>query len=380
MFRISHPAPWEGIGSDITEAIAHNPPHPQPIHQRGGERRNQAVAQQGDGHGGGDGPPGPAELPVQRIDQHPRARPETRGTDERDERGGGHEPGAVNLLHMSHRAKFNAGPEILAEADTVIIPGPGVHGPRQEGTLPRPHPGARADRADHVDLHRRVRARRGRPARRATGHDQLGARRVLPAALPPGGTGRERAVRRRRGLAAGVDLCLHVVRSDHGGAVANHTTRYCVVPPRRDGGQSQFIERPLPEQHAGSTAKTRAWALERLGEPLDLATLAEHARMSVRTFSRRFRAETGLSARAWLNQQRVLHAAPAGDHRTAHRPGGGGIRTGRRRVAAATPPGGHRGWRPWPTAERSHGPDRIRLSHAPPHRRCPSADRRARRL
>lgn len=109
------------------------------------------------------------------------------------------------------------------------------------------------------------------------------------------------------GLSAGVDLCLHVIRSDHGSAVANQAARYCVVPPWRDGGQSQYIERPLPADE-GSTAATRAWALERLGEPLDLESLARHARMSVRTFSRRFRAETGLSARAWLNQQRVLHA------------------------------------------------------------------------
>ena len=72
--------------------------------------------------------------------------------------------------------------------------------------------------------------------------------------------------------------------------------RRSVVAPWRDGGQSQFIERPVPEPGDAGTAATRAWALERLGDPLTLADLAAHARMSVRTFTRRFREETGLSA------------------------------------------------------------------------------------
>jgi len=110
------------------------------------------------------------------------------------------------------------------------------------------------------------------------------------------------------GLSAGVDLCLHVVRSDHGSDVANRAARYCVVPPWRDGGQAQFIERHVPEARTDGTAPTRAWALGRLDRPLDLAAMAEHARMSVRTFSRRFRAETGLTPGTWLVQQRLRHA------------------------------------------------------------------------
>ncbi len=111
------------------------------------------------------------------------------------------------------------------------------------------------------------------------------------------------------GVAAGIDLCLHVVRRDHGAEVANRAARRCVVPPWRDGGQAQFIERPLPAgDGAASTAATRAWALERLGEPLTLTALAAHARMSVRTFTRRFREETGLSPAPWLLQQRTDHA------------------------------------------------------------------------
>jgi transcriptional regulator GlxA family with amidase domain len=107
------------------------------------------------------------------------------------------------------------------------------------------------------------------------------------------------------GVAAGIDLLLHLVRRDHGSEVANRVARRNVVAPWRDGGQSQFIERPVLEAGDDGTAATRAWALERLDRPLSLADLAAHARMSVRTFTRRFREETGTSATQWLVQQRV---------------------------------------------------------------------------
>ncbi|GAA0838869.1 GlxA family transcriptional regulator [Streptosporangium amethystogenes subsp. fukuiense] len=107
------------------------------------------------------------------------------------------------------------------------------------------------------------------------------------------------------GVAAGIDLCLHIVRRDHGTEVANRVARRCVVPPWRDGGQAQFIERPLPAPTATTTAATRAWALDRLHKPLPLSELAAHARMSRRTFTRRFRDEVGLSPGQWLILQRV---------------------------------------------------------------------------
>jgi transcriptional regulator GlxA family with amidase domain len=110
------------------------------------------------------------------------------------------------------------------------------------------------------------------------------------------------------GAASGVDVCLHLVREDHGSELANTVARRCVVPPFRDGGQAQYIEQPVPEQGAASTAGTRAWALERLDEPLTLADLAAHARMSLRTFARRFHDEVGLSPGRWLIQQRVARA------------------------------------------------------------------------
>ncbi|WP_329175110.1 helix-turn-helix domain-containing protein [Streptomyces decoyicus] len=110
------------------------------------------------------------------------------------------------------------------------------------------------------------------------------------------------------GAAAGVDLCVHIVRRDHGSAVANEVARACVVPPWRDGGQAQFIRLPVPAPSTGGTAATRAWALERLGDPLTLTALAAHARVSVRTLTRRFRDEVGMSPGQWLAGQRIERA------------------------------------------------------------------------
>ncbi|MEO3799929.1 helix-turn-helix domain-containing protein [Nonomuraea sp. B1E8] len=110
------------------------------------------------------------------------------------------------------------------------------------------------------------------------------------------------------GAAAAIDLCLHLVRVDYGAAVANTAARLAVVPPVRPGGQSQYIETPLPAERGTSLAATRAWALERLDRPLSLADLAGHARMSVRTLTRRFHAETGMSPLQWLLHRRVDRA------------------------------------------------------------------------
>ncbi|MGW7052261.1 GlxA family transcriptional regulator [Streptomyces sp. NPDC054887] len=110
------------------------------------------------------------------------------------------------------------------------------------------------------------------------------------------------------GAASGVDVCLHLVREDHGSEVANRVARACVVPPWRDGGQAQYIEQPVPGTSGNGTSATRQWALENLHEPLTLAELAGHARMSLRTFARRFREEVGMSPGRWLIQQRVARA------------------------------------------------------------------------
>ncbi len=108
------------------------------------------------------------------------------------------------------------------------------------------------------------------------------------------------------GEASGIDLCLHMVRCDHGVAVANDVARRTVVSPHREGGQAQFIPRPVPSPQAGAaTGPTRAWALARLDRPLTLGDLAGHAAMSPRTFTRRFRDEAGHSPMAWLTRQRL---------------------------------------------------------------------------
>ncbi|WP_405615333.1 GlxA family transcriptional regulator [Streptomyces sp. NBC_00076] len=110
------------------------------------------------------------------------------------------------------------------------------------------------------------------------------------------------------GVAAGIDLCLHMVRRDHGTAVANEVARRTVVPPHRDGGQAQYIHRPVPDPQLASTTAARAWALGRLHEPIQLRDMAEQEAMSVRTFTRRFREEVGVSPGQWLTQQRVERA------------------------------------------------------------------------
>ncbi|MEV0222969.1 helix-turn-helix domain-containing protein [Streptomyces sp. NPDC050704] len=110
------------------------------------------------------------------------------------------------------------------------------------------------------------------------------------------------------GVAAGIDLCVHIVRRDHGTAVANEVARRTVVPPHRDGGQAQYIQRPVPEPQLATTTAARAWALSRLHEPIQLRDMAEQESMSVRTFTRRFREEAGISPGQWLTQQRVERA------------------------------------------------------------------------
>ncbi|MEU4772300.1 helix-turn-helix domain-containing protein [Micromonospora sp. NPDC023644] len=109
------------------------------------------------------------------------------------------------------------------------------------------------------------------------------------------------------GVSAGIDLCLHMIRRDHGSEIANEAARSCVVPPWRDGGQAQYIRRPMVEADS-TTAQARVWALEHLDRPLTLAELAARSNMSVRTFSRRFQDEVGVSPMTWLTQQRVERA------------------------------------------------------------------------
>ncbi|GAB3158760.1 transcriptional regulator FtrA [Myceligenerans halotolerans] len=108
------------------------------------------------------------------------------------------------------------------------------------------------------------------------------------------------------GSAAGLDVCLHVVRTDHGPAVANMVARRLVVPPHREGGQAQFIEAPvLPVEERDDVGDALTWALDHLAEPITVEALARRAHMAPRTFARHFVRRTGTSPIRWLVTQRV---------------------------------------------------------------------------
>src|SRR5215471_9553898 len=110
------------------------------------------------------------------------------------------------------------------------------------------------------------------------------------------------------GVAAGIDLCLHLVRKDHGAEIANRLGRALVVGPHREGGQAQFIEQPMPDTRNGRLGPALSWALEHLPENPTVAQIADTAAMGRRTFYREFRASTGTTPHRWLVTQRVLLA------------------------------------------------------------------------
>ena len=110
------------------------------------------------------------------------------------------------------------------------------------------------------------------------------------------------------GVTAGIDLCLHLIRRDHGAAAANTRARALVAPPQRQGGQAQFVERLRAEASSDQLGPLRDWMLENLTLPHDLDTLAKHAHMSRRTLTRRFREETGVPPMRWLADARIDRA------------------------------------------------------------------------
>lgn len=110
------------------------------------------------------------------------------------------------------------------------------------------------------------------------------------------------------GSAAALDLCLHIIRRDHGAEVATAVSRRLVFAAHRDGGQRQFVERPVPAVPDTSLAPVLAWAQRRLSEPITVADLADRAATSPATLHRRFQAELGTTPLAWLTAERVALA------------------------------------------------------------------------
>ncbi|MGC4958301.1 GlxA family transcriptional regulator [Actinomadura citrea] len=228
----------------------------------------------------------------------------------------GVEPGTVRA-DADFAVAVEHGLEALEAADTVVVPASHVldESRPEEGPVPGALAAAagRGARVASVCTGAFVLAAAGLlKGRRATTHWLSCARlaemfpgvRVDAAVLFVD----EGAVLTSAGEAAGIDLCLHMIRCDHGAAVAGDVARRTVVPPHREGGQAQFTALPVPPARASSTGAARAWALERLERPVTLAQLAARASMSVRTFTRRFRQETGVSPQVWLTAQRVQAA------------------------------------------------------------------------
>ncbi|MET8609525.1 MULTISPECIES: GlxA family transcriptional regulator [Streptomyces] len=216
-------------------------------------------------------------------------------------------------IHAPH------GPEALARADTVIVPASYELGPvYEEGRLTGElaaalaliRPGTRlASICTGVYVLAAAGRLDGRPATTHWSHaDHF--QRMFPRVKVDADVLfiDDGDVLTSAGVAAGIDLCLHMIRRDHGTAVANDVARHTVVPPYRDGGQAQYIARPLPEPQLATTAAARAWALRRLHEPIQLRDMAGQEAMSVRTFTRRFREEVGISPGQWLTRQRVERA------------------------------------------------------------------------
>jgi len=203
----------------------------------------------------------------------------------------------------------------VVAADTVVVPGywpPVDPGPRVTGALRAA--AERGARVASVCVGAFALAAAGLlDERRATTHWQhateLAARHPRVRVDPDVLFVDEGRVLTSAGVAAGIDLCLHMYAIDHGAQPATAVSQRMVAALHRPGGQAQFIRRPLPPQGQDDTiAQVCAWAVSQLQEPLSVDALARQALMSRRTFARRFTAETGLTPLRWLLAQRVLEA------------------------------------------------------------------------
>ncbi len=202
----------------------------------------------------------------------------------------------------------------LARAGTIIIPG-------WKSTEAPPAPLIRALRKAHARGARLVSICSGvfvlaatglLDGKRATTHwryvDLLRSRHPQVHVEPDVLYVDEGSILTSAGSAAGIDLCLHIVRRDFGAEVANHVARRLVVPPHREGGQAQFAVRPVPADDSPGLATVLQWAQAHLDRAIAVDDLAARARMSPRNFARRFKQETGTTPHRWLTHQRILAA------------------------------------------------------------------------
>jgi AraC family transcriptional activator FtrA len=225
---------------------------------------------------------------------------------------------SVDGAPVGTTTEFSLSPQgdlgLLEDAETIVVPGyfAVLDPPHAEALEALRHASARGTRVISICTGAFALAHAGLvDGRRATTHwrwtGELAAR--FPAvSVDPGvlyvDEGR---VMTSAGLSAGIDLGLHVIREDFGAAVGESAARNIVAAPHREGGQAQFFK-PEETMSEGSLEPTRRWIAERLREPLDVAAMSRHARVSPRTFARRFRAETGTTPLQWLLAQRVLEA------------------------------------------------------------------------
>lgn len=148
------------------------------------------------------------------------------------------------------------------------------------------------------------------------------------------------------GSAAAIDLCLHVVRQDHGASIANVVARRLVVPPHRDGGQAQFVDRPMGEIGDSEVGTLMEWVRKNLDSEHSVPSLANKIGVSERTLDRRFHEQAGTTPMRWLAIERVAHAqelletTTLGVEQVARKCGFGSAQLLRfhfRRVASTTP-------------------------------------------
>lgn len=223
------------------------------------------------------------------------------------------QPGPVPV-HGGPALLVEHGLDALAHADTIVVPGlvpPDPPSPPLRAALAAA--AARGTRMVSICTGAFLLAGAGLlDGRRATTHWQRAAEltRRHPSVLlePQVLYVDEGDVLTSAGVAAGIDLCLHIIRTDLGATVANQRARALVAAPHRAGGQAQFIAHPTPPERGGGLDEVRAWAIRHLDEPLTVDLMARRARLSRRTLIRRFHAETGLPPMQWLLDARIDRA------------------------------------------------------------------------